>query len=172
MRGRARSRPAPGLRGSARLCRRCQPWQPDCRALQPTTVSLPGKRFPRLCRCPSRSRDAGRRALSAAEPDPIRHIRRRCPCSSRDAGRRVLSAAEPDAIRYIRRRCPCRSRAAGRSRDAGRFCESVNHSTFHQKRGMIVPRFIRIIILMKVRVAPKSRPGAAPQCCARRLGFR
>ena len=32
------------------------------------------------------SRDAGRRALSAAEPDPIRYIRRRWPCRSRNAG--------------------------------------------------------------------------------------
>ena len=55
-----------------------------------------------------------RSSLYAAEPDPIRYIRRRCPCRSRAAGRRALSAAEPELTWYIRRCCPCRSRDAGR----------------------------------------------------------
>ena len=71
---------------------------------------------------PYRQHDFGR-CILAAEPNPIRYLRRCRPCPSlprlgpRDVGRRALSAAEPNRanpIRCIRRRCPCRSRDAGR----------------------------------------------------------
>ena len=77
-----------------------------CRTMPRRRRSQPAIRNSNPCRP-----HAFGRCNPAAEPNPIRHIRR---CRSRDAGRRALSAAEPDPTRYTRRGCPFLSQRSRR----------------------------------------------------------